>query len=99
MLITVVGGKTVCVEGEGVYGNSLYFPFNFAKNLELLLKKKRPLNMKKKIKSQNKNGEISGALEKLVSIVMSYLLYPVTKHTPSCYPLQYCQKKRSTKCV
>lgn len=38
MLITVGGGgEAVCVEGEeGVYGNSLYFPFNFAKNLELL---------------------------------------------------------------
>lgn len=56
--------------------------------------------MKKKttIKSQNKNGKISGALEKLVSIVRSYVLYPLTKHTASCYPLQYCQKKRSTKC-
>ena len=34
------GGDYACV-GQGVYGNSLYLPLNFAVNLKLLLKKKK----------------------------------------------------------
>lgn len=34
------GEATACV-GSGIFGKSLYLPFNFAVNLKLLLKKKK----------------------------------------------------------
>lgn len=57
-------GEAVCELREGMYGNSLYFPHNFAINLKTALKKIKSILLKA---SDTQRSPVQGAHETLSS--------------------------------